>query len=472
MRQLEDWGINSMMKIKKKSLALRVYKYLVIFSVIILAFLWFFQVVFLKSFYKSVKTRDLASIARCFDKENYNIDNISYKKEVCIEITNKYGEIINASSFMTRGCFMDVNNNYNYKYLFINSGKRSDEATFTNPMFNNETLIYMRKLSNNKYVFISTSIDPMDSTTDILKRELIIVTTFVLLLSFIIGYIISKNISEPIEDISNDAKEFANGNLDVKFKEDGNIDELNELSKTLNRAEGELKKTDNLRRDLIANVSHDLKTPLTMIKAYGEMTRDLNSDKPKKVKENMNVIIDEADRLSLLVKDTLELSKLESNIYKLKKEDFDLVDTTNNILKRYKIYEEKDGYKFIFNHANSTEIVNADKERIEEVIYNLINNTINYTGKDKTITLNILNEKNKIIYEVKDTGKGIKKEDMKYIWDRYFKDSKKHTRNTNSTGLGLSIVKSILVLHKYKYGVYSTPKGSTFYFEIEKSRKN
>ncbi len=455
-----------MMKIKKKSLVTRVFKYLIIFCALILAFLWFFQVVFLKSYYKSVKKRELKEIAREINKnDNFDLDNISYNKEVCVEITDEYGKLINASSFMTRGCFMDANNDYNYKYLFISSNKNEDTVEFTNPIFKNDTLIYMKKLSNNNYAFISTSIDPMDSTTGILKRELIIVTIVVLLLSLIIGYIISKQISEPIEEISSQVKEF--GTFNVKFKEDGEIEELNELSKTLNNAELELKKTDTLRHDLIANVSHDLKTPLTMIRAYAEMARDLNYNKPNKLKENMNVIIDEADRLSLLVKDTLKLSKLESNIYTLNKEDFDLVSLTNDILKKYKIYEEKDGYKFIFNTYKDKVLINADKERIEEVINNLINNAINYTGDNKEVTINILKEKDKIIYEVKDSGKGIKKEDMKYIWDRYFKDSKKHNRSKSGTGLGLSIVKSILVLHKFKYGVYSTNKGSTFYFEIE-----
>ena len=468
MKLLEDWGINSMTKIKKNSLVFRIYKYLIIFCIAILAFLWFFQVVFLKSYYKSVKKRELVSISKTISKNYDSIDDISYNKEVCVEITDKDGMPIKSSSFMSRGCFMDVNNIYNYKYNFINSGLNNSFVEFVNPRFKNETIIYMSKISNNAYAFISTSIDPMDSTTDILKRELIIVTIVVLLIAFVISYIISKHISSPIEEISNSAKRLAKGNFDVKFEKKEDIAELNELSDTLNSAETELKKTDDLRRDLLANVSHDLKTPLTMIRAYAEMGRDLNYNKPKKLKENMNVIINESDRLANLVKDVLELSKLESNVYKLKKENFDLVSLTNNILSRYKIYEEQDGYNFIFNHDVSKLAINADKEKIEQVIYNLINNAVNYTGSNKTVTINIIEEKSKYIYEVKDSGKGIKKEDMKYIWDRYFKDSKKHNRNASGTGLGLSIAKSIFILHNYKYGVYLTPKGTTFYFEIKK----
>ena len=218
----------------------------------------------------------------------------------------------------------------------------------------------------------------------------------------------------------------------------------------------------------MANVSHDLKTPLTMIKAYAEMSTDIHSNNKEKQKEDMDIIISEVDRLTILVEDILNLSKMQSNIDSLNIEEFDLISLCNKILKKYKLYQETENYKFIFNHNEKEIIINADKKKLEQVIYNLLNNAINYTGKDNLITLNINKNKEKILIEIIDTGKGIKDEDIPYIWDRYYKNKKKHKRNLIGTGLGLSIVKNILELHNYKYGVKSKiNEGTNFYFEIK-----
>lgn len=232
-------------------------------------------------------------------------------------------------------------------------------------------------------------------------------------------------------------------------------------------ARSKLSKIESLKNDLMANVGHDLKTPLTMIKAYAEMTRDFKNLPLNKRSENMDIIIEETDRLNNLVEDILDLSKIQSNAYKLKIEKVNLDEIIKNIIKRYYILIDNEGYEFIYNN-NEPIIVKADKKRIEQVIYNLINNAINYTGKDKRVYIDIKKEKKKVIVEIRDTGKGIDENDIKYIWNRYYYNEKKHKRNAIGTGLGLSIVKTILESHNYKYGVSSIKgKGSTFFFEID-----
>ena len=464
---------------KKNSLAIQIWKYLVLFSIVILAFLWFFQVIFLKSYYKSVKKNELYDVSKTIiNNLNTNnlssiIDNISYDKSICIEITDSNGNKVEESSFMSRGCMMmdpsSKNKENSYKSEFINSNLDEKLYELINPRFDNETLVYAIKLDNNKYAFINTSIDPMDSTTSILKNQLVWVTIVVLILSFIVAFFISRHISNPIIKINKAAKKMANGDYKFSFDKDGNIKEINELVDTLNYTRDELLKTDELRRDLMANVSHDLKTPLTMIKAYAEMARDLNIDNKEKIKENMNVVIEEVDRLTILVNDILELSKLQSDIENLNIEEFDLIELINNVLNRYKIYSELESYKFKFSHKDKKLLIKADKKKIEQVIYNLVNNAINYTGEDNLVEIKITNN-DEILVEIIDTGKGIKEEDINHIWDRYYKNKKKHKRNLIGTGLGLSIVKNILEEHKFKYGVKSKPnKGTTFYFIINKN---
>ena len=223
----------------------------------------------------------------------------------------------------------------------------------------------------------------------------------------------------------------------------------------------ELGKTEELEKDLLANVSHDLKTPLTMIKAYAEMVRDLTYNDKEKRDSNLNIIIEETDRLALLVNDILTLSKLQQSMDNLTLSEFDLILLIKNILKRFTIYEEKYGYNIIFKHTNIRKLmIKADQKKIEQVLYNLIINAINYTGSDMKVVINISKVNN--LYKI-DTN------DLDNIFDKYYKSEKKHKRNLYGTGLGLSIVKSIFILHNYKYGVDTKKgKGSSFYFYISK----
>ena len=459
---------------KKNSLNIEIWKYFLIFSVAILGFLWIFQVAFLNQYYRYGKTKDIKNVANLIVSKQYssNLENIinksAYKNGVCVEIINSSYNTLYSSSSYGRGCFTGNDITMNYKYDFLMSSSQTKTYELINPLFNNDALVYAVKLENNRYAFVNTSLDPIDSTVEIIQEQLIIVTIVVLILSFVISYFISNFISAPIVKMNKSAKELAKGNFDVKFDTDSKISEIDELSETLNYANSELSKTDELRRDLMANVSHDLKTPLTMIKAYAEMSVDLHQNSKVKRKEDMKVIVEEVDRLTVLVNDILSLSKMESSIDKLEYEKFDLIKAIEDILGRYNVLKETEDYIFRFNHNKDELFVKADKKKIEQVIYNLINNAINYTGEDKLIQINAFKHNYGVLVQVIDTGKGIKDEDLPYIWNRYYKNKKKHKRNLVGTGLGLSIVKNILELHGYEHGVNSTiGKGSCFYFIVK-----
>ncbi|MBD9099173.1 sensor histidine kinase, partial [bacterium] len=342
-----------------------------------------------------------------------------------------------------------------------------------NPKFTNKSILEAIKLDNNLYAFLSTSLEPIDSTAKILKEQLIIISILILSLSLLIGYFISKRLSKPIVDISRKANLIAKGKIKKEFTSDSDILEIEDLNNSLNEMMVELGKTEELEKDLLANVSHDLKTPLTMIRAYAEMVRDLTYNNKEKRDSNLNIIIEETDRLTLLVNDILALSKLQQSMDNLVLSEFDLIILIKNILKRFTIYEEKYGYKIIFKHTNIRKlIIKADQKKIEQVLYNLIINAINYTGDDMTVVINISKVNNLYKVEVIDSGKGIDKKDLDSIFDKYYKSEKKHKRNLYGTGLGLSIVKSIFILHNYEYGVDTKKeKGSSFYFYVSKIEK-
>ena len=279
-------------------------------------------------------------------------------------------------------------------------------------------------------------------------------------------FTLTWRIYQPITKITKKAKKLGTGDTDVSFVDSG-IKEIDELSEALSQAQEEMIKTDELRRDLMANVSHDLKTPLTMIKAYAEMIRDISYKDRDKMNEHLGIIVDETDRLTVLVNDILDLSRMQSNADTLNIEKFDLALDIKNIVNRYQIIKETE--KYIINVEMPDSImIKADKKKLNQVIYNLINNAINYTGDDKTVTVRVTKHKKYYLVEIIDTGKGIKESEIPYIWNKYYKNDKNHQRNVVSTGLGLSIVKEILELHGYEYGVKrKIKKGSTFYFKIK-----
>lgn len=452
---------------KSNSLKVQIWKYLSIFSIFILSFLWLFQVLFLNKFYEFSKIKQLDNTINLI-KESYNnnslysnVDNYAEDNGICIQIfTDK--KIIYDSQIFNKGC---MPKNVDYRDVFIKSSLDKETYKLINPRFNNEVLLKAIKLNSNTYAFLSSSLQPLDGAVEIIKKELVIVSIMVLLFSFLIGYFISKKLSKPIEKINKTAKIMAQGDYEnTYFFIDENILELNELVATLNQTNDELTKIDELQKEILANVSHDLKTPLTMIKAYAEMVRDLTYKDDIKREDNLNVIIEETDRLNLLVNDIIELTKINNDLQNLNITEFDLVELINSIINRFSIMDAN----FVFKNKLPI-IVKADKIRIEQVIYNLIINAINYTGEDKKVIINLKENDKYVHVEIKDTGKGIDEEDLKLIWKRYYKVDKKYRREKKGSGIGLSIVENILKKHKFNYGVNSIKnKGTTFYFDIDK----
>lgn len=435
------------------------------------------QIVFLNSFYENYKTKQLDEVAQKIisnKKLDYTyLEDTAYNNGICISVyTNGDNRII--SNIYNKGCVLgDKKNNHNFVGKFVISNKNEETYRINNVRYGNKNIVKAIKLNENLYIFLNTSIEPLEASLMLLKNQYFYILILMFAFSLIIGYFISKIISKPIEELSLAAKKIGKGNFDASFKIETELDEINELSSTLEKAKDELSRTDELRRDLMANVGHDLKTPLTMIKAYAEMTRDFENQPQEKKKENLNIIIEETDRLTRLVNDIVDLSKLQSNVYELKLEETDLNQLIKDIIKRYNVFVENEGYNLEYNLKDNTDEykVLIDKNKIEQVIYNLINNAVNYTGNDKNIFVELLNEKKKYVVKIKDTGKGIKPEEIDKIWDKYYHNNKKHKRNSIGTGLGLSIVKNILEIHKFKYGVSTKKdKGTTFFFEISKKK--
>ena len=314
-----------------------------------------------------------------------------------------------------------------------------------------------------RLVVVESEITPVTSVVETLRFQLIILTAVLIVISIVIALITASKIAKPISLTNEKAKQLAKQNYDVEFKGDS-YQEIRELNATLNYSASELKKVDALRRELISNISHDLRTPLTMITGYSEVMRDLPGEMTP---QNIQIIIDEASRLSALVSDLLDLSKLEAGASELSMQPFSLTRCISSIFSRYTKLIESDGYNISFEYDEEV-FVNGDELKFTQVLYNLINNAINHAGEDKAVIVRQTVKDGRVRIDVIDHGIGIPEDKLPYIWDRYYRANETHTREIVGTGLGLSIVKNILKAHGAEFSVISKEgEGSDFYFILD-----
>lgn len=471
------------LKIDKNSILFKLWTYFSGFSIIILLTLWLLQTVLFGYVYESLKIHEVTKVGNTLRNE-YNSENFqdilttyANTKGLNISVLDEDGvflypitwfQLIKSSrNYMPRDTFerfFGVLDGENIKYKVTTM--RFEEQSEPRIIYSG----YLGEEGGKKhYVFIDTILKPVDVTVDVTKRILIIVTILSLFSGLFLAYFLSKRLSRPLVIMSNTAKALADGDYNVVFKK-GDYTEIDNLSNTLNYAKDELTKTIEVRKDLIANVSHDLKTPLTVIKSYGEMIRDISGNNEKLRNDHLNTIISEADNLTNFVNDLLDLSKIESELDEIKRIEFDLSEIVEKVAKRFQFFRGSPINFEIFTHGDTR--IFADKSKIEQVVYNFINNAINYSKEDNKIILKVIEEEDGVIFHCIDHGIGIADKDINDIWDRFYRVSNNHTRPAVGTGLGLYIVKTILNIHKFKFGVNSKlGEVSDFFFIADKPKK-
>lgn len=314
-------------------------------------------------------------------------------------------------------------------------------------------------------LLVNGYLTPVDAASRTMSILLLVAGGLMALFAVILASYISNRIAGPIVKVHDRAERFAQGRYEPIFDEESGYREVRELSATLNQAAVELSKVDHLRNELIANISHDLRTPLTLISGYSEMMRDIPGEITS---ENLGVILQETERLSSLVNDLLETSKIQSGNVALHCEPIDLSELLRGILETYTTLTEREGYKISLETSDSEDVtIVADRSLLVRAVQNLVNNAMTYTGADRRVVLRQLVSGDCVRIEVQDSGAGIAPDQLDRIWDRYYRVDAEHKRAAKGTGLGLSIVKSIVVLHHGNYGVRSRlGQGSTFWIEF------
>ncbi len=470
------------LKIDSNSIKFKLCLYFILFAVLLMLVLWLLQVLFLNTFYQTMKETKTKSVAESIEHAYETSDLATFVEQVAqISETNDmyiYITHVEGPPFLICGR-ESSSKDYTQEMLRVRNEmelkhRKSISLTLGEAGNPRRTLACASHLESEDkpemIAYIFSPLWPVTSTIEILTNQLVYVTAISLALALLLALYLATRITLPIRNITRSAGRLAQGEYGVMFK-GGHYSELNDLADTLNRTSIELEKSTTLQKDLIANVSHDLRTPLTMVKSYAEMIRDLSGDNPEKRSAHLQVIIDEADRLNQLVIDMLSLSRMQSGAIVLEKSSFDIWEAVEGILLSYQLLIEENGYIINFDCPSGV-MVDADPQRMKQVFFNLINNALKFCGEDKTVNILIKKKGRRVLCQIQDHGVGIPEDELSHIWERYYKASSNMVRSTVGSGLGLSIVKEILSLHNTNYGVDSVlGEGTTFWFELDVAAK-
>lgn len=463
------------------SIGLKLWGGMMALIMVVLLLLWLFQIVFLENFYNhmrisEIKNEGVSIIKLLADGNNEKfedkLDAFAFSNNLSVEMVDPTGKSIYTTGSTGSVGHMPMMMNSVRVEVFqeILAGKETI-VPLTHPRFGNKFILIGLpvKFSGDLagVLLINLPLAPVEDTAAILKKQLFIITLILLVTAVIISFMISRTFTKPILEIKKVSEGIAAGDFSHRIISSSK-DEIGKLAETINHMGQQLSKVEQLRKDLIANVSHELRTPLSLIRGYAETIRDVTGHVTEKREKQLGIIIEESERLGKIVDDILNLSQLQSGYSNLNKSHFLIMKVLDSAIKRYDVLSEKTGVNLVLQ-GSSDGIVVADETRIEQVLYNLINNGFNHTPKDGTITVKAIDKSNAVRVEVSDTGSGIPEEDLPNIWDRYYKVKKNTGKRTAGTGLGLTIVKGVLEAHQAAYGVESKKDiGTTFWFELRK----
>lgn len=317
------------------------------------------------------------------------------------------------------------------------------------------------------YVLLHKSVSSIkNDLTPVFNTNYFTLIMCMVLTSFFI-WMIYIEVHKPINEITLAVKEFGHGNLTYQIKK-YNDDEIGRLAAALNYMSRQLNEMEESQKKFIANVSHDFRSPLTSIKGYLEAI--LDGTIPHEMQDKyLNIVISETERLSKLTNNLLTLNNIDSKKNRLNMEPFDINMVIKKTIETFEGTCKDKGIKFDLTFSDKSIIVNADLDKINQVLYNLIDNAIKFSHHGSTIFINVTERGEKTFVSVKDTGIGIPKDSVNKIWERFYKTDLSRGKDKKGTGLGLSIVKEIINAHQENIDVISTEGvGTEFTFSLTK----
>ena len=324
-------------------------------------------------------------------------------------------------------------------------------------------LLVGRNTSGGEYtVLVTTSLVHVAEAGNVLSTVLPMTAALIFIMALSAAWLFSAWFTKPLRQLSSAARQMALGNYAVQV-DSSRRDELGDLAQDFNHMASEVQHAAQMQRDLLANVSHDLRTPLTLIKGYAETVRDLTGDDKAHRDEQMNIIVDETDRLTALVSSVMELSKVTSGADRCERVNFDMGQLCDEVSERYDAVCAQNGWQLKLELPEEELPVYADPNMMQRALHNLLGNAMHHIGGDGIFLLRASKVPEGVRVEIEDHGPGICAEDLPYIFDRYYRS--RSDAGKQGTGLGLSITKAIFQQHGFRFGVQSTlGKGTIFWF--------
>ncbi len=349
-------------------------------------------------------------------------------------------------------------------------------------------------LDNDNIVYIRMPISSIKDSVKISNNFLYSLGVITVIISGIAILIISKKFTKPITELSNIANKMSNLDFSQKYRIKDSEDEIDNLGKSINKMSDKLEETitklqknnselekdieekskiDEMRKQFISDVSHELKTPIALIQGYSEgLIENVNSDEESR-KFYAEVIQDEANKMDKMVKELLELMKLEYGAKKFNDELFNVTELINEELRKYTVLLNENNIETKFDLKEPV-YVYADNNFVEQIVNNYLSNAIKNAekiNKEKYIKISFKIIEDKIRISVFNTGKNISKENMQRIWNRFYKEDTSRNREMGGTGIGLSLVKAIMNNYNNEYGVINKTNGVEFYFDLNITKK-
>ncbi len=479
---------------KAKTFRKKLLGYFMLFTAVIFTVLWLLQTVFLQSFYNGMIIRNTISAAgkvTSFSLDGDSgelLDELSRDNSLLVYVTDTEGNILYSADEYKKG-----HNGYNedgeqhkskggkghrhYRELpdnfdeFLESLSSSDSGEAE---LKTEQMYFYGKYidfgDDKAILYLGTNLNAVGSTARIIRIQLLIVTFLSVAVGFVLALFISKSFSRPISQLNEKAHTLGERIGDTEYHK-GFCAELDELNETLDKTDGKLKQSKEFQNELLANVSHDLRTPLTMIKGYAEMIRDISHEDEQQCAEDVAVIVREADRLTALVGEILEYSELQMKDSEDILTDCDLSGIVGSVTDSFESLFSKDGYIFERSIAENIRVC-GNGSRLTRAVYNLIDNALRHTGADKWIGVTLRSENGRAVIEISDHGEGIAPDELERIWDKYYTNRQRYggisKADTGVSGLGLAIVKQTVSQHGGVCSAVSeVGKGSTFRIELK-----
>ena len=354
------------------------------------------------------------------------------------------------------------------------------------PWNETEYLVMWGNFEDGSQFLMRSPLESMRESAAISNRFLIYIGSVLILAAGALVWYFSKKLTDPIRELANLSDKMANLDFEAKYTSGGK-NEIGELGANFNRMSSrlestisELKKANNsllkdieqkekmeeMRNEFLGNVSHELKTPIALIQGYAEGLKDGVNDDAESRDFYCDVIMDEAMKMNQMVKNLLTLNQLEFGDEDISFERFDLAALIRGVLQSMEILAQQDELKIIFRQESPV-YVWADEFKTEQVVRNYISNAFHHASGDKVIEVKIQREGKKARTSVFNTGTPIPEEDLKHIWEKFYKVDKAHTREYGGNGIGLSIVKAIMESFHQEYGVKNYDNGVEFWFELD-----